>query len=545
MLTVGAALSATAILASAIQVSAVAQAAPVSVSSKGSTLQRAELKALAQSYAPVVARALGLGSSEALVAKDAVLEADGSKHLRFDRTYGGLAVHGGDLVAHLSAKGKVLSVDRATEAALALPSLTPAVPADNAAKQAKGAVQATVGQTIDADEAPLKEITGTSAAKLVVWAVSGTPRLAYETVVEGVREGGIPSAQLLVTDAASGEVLSTHEQYMAGAATGSGKGVHVGSVTLTTNYTGSTYELKDPTRGNTRTSGLNGGTSGNGTLFTDSDNVWGTGTVSSSQSAAVDAQYGAVATWDYYKNSFNRLGIRNDGVGALSRVHYGNAYVNAFWSDSCFCMTYGDGSGNTNPLTAIDVSGHEMTHGVTSNTAGLVYSGESGGLNEATSDIFGTMVEWSANLSVDPGDYLIGEKINIFGNGKPLRYMDKPSQDGKSKDTWYAGIGNIDVHYSSGVANHFFFLLAEGSGAKVINGVSYNSPTSNGSTIVGIGRAKAAAIWYKALTAYMTSTTNYKGARTATLNAASSLYGGTSSTEYKTVAAAWSAVGVN
>ncbi|BFV57257.1 M4 family metallopeptidase [Kitasatospora sp. CMC57] len=542
-LTVGAALSATVILASAIQISAgTAQAMPAPVS-KGSTFQRAELTALAQSYAPAVAKAAGLGATEALVAKDAVIDANGAKHLRFERTYAGLPVVGGDLVAHLAPNGRVGSIDRASEATLALPGLSPAVSAEKAAEQATGAVQATVGQTIDKDESPIREISGTGAPTLVVWAQSGTPRLAYRTVVEGVREDGAPSAQNLVTDAATGEVLASHEQYLASAATGSGKGVHVGSVTLTTNYTGSTYELKDPTRGNTRTVGLNGGTSGNGTLFTDADNVWGNGLASNSQSAAVDAQYGAVATWDYYKSSFNRLGIRNDGVGAVSRVHYGSNYVNAFWSDSCFCMTYGDGSSNTHPLTALDVSGHEMTHGVTSNTAGLVYSGESGGLNEATSDIFGTMVEWYANLSADPGDYLIGEKININGNGTPLRYMDKPSKDGASKDSWYSGVGNVDVHYSSGVANHFFYLLSEGSGAKVINGVSYNSPTSNGSTVTGIGRTKAAAIWYRALTVYFTSTTNYKAARAATLKAATDLYGATS-TEYKTVAAAWSGVNV-
>ncbi|KQV23686.1 M4 family metallopeptidase [Kitasatospora sp. Root107] len=545
-LTVGAALSATVILASAIQIGAgTAQAAPTPVSSKGSTFQRAELKALAQSYAPAVAKAAGLGASETLVAKDAVIDASGAKHLRFERTFSGLSVIGGDLVAHLAPNGKVTSIDRAAEATIALPGLTPAVPADQAAKQATGAVQATVGLTIDQDESPLKAVTGTGSPVLVVWAQSGTPRLAYQTVVEGIRESGVPSAQNLVTDAATGEVLSTHEQYLAAAATGSGKGVHVGSVTLTTNYTGSTYELKDPTRGNTRTVGLAGGTSGSGTLFTDADNVWGNGLATNIQSAAVDAQYGAVATWDYYKNSFNRLGIRNDNVGAVSRVHYGSNYVNAFWSDSCFCMTYGDGASNTHPLTSIDVAGHEMTHGVTANTAGLVYSGESGGLNEATSDIFGTMVEWSAALSVDPGDYLIGEKININGNGTPLRYMDKPSKDGASKDSWYSGVGNVDVHYSSGVANHFFYLLSEGSGAKTINGVSYNSPTSNGSTLTGISRAKAAAIWYRALTVYFTSTTNYKAARTATLKAASDLYGGTASTEYKAVAAAWSGVNVN
>ena len=205
-------------------------------------------------------------------------------------------------------------------------------------------------------------------------------------------------------------------------------------------------------------------------------------------------------TWDYYKNVHGRTGIRGDGVGAYSRVHYGNGYVNAFWDDSCFCMTYGDGSGNANPLTSLDVAGHEMTHGVTSNTAGLNYSGESGGLNEATSDIFGTSVEFYANNSADPGDYLIGEKIDINGDGTPLRYMDKPSKDGASADYWSSSVGSLDVHYSSGVANHFFYLLSEGSGAKTINGVNYNSPTYNGSTVTGIGRAKAEQIWFRALT---------------------------------------------
>ena len=121
--------------------------------------------------------------------------------------------------------------------------------------------------------------------------------------------------------------------------------------------------------------------------------------------------------------------------------------------------------------------------------------------------------------------------------------MDKPSKDGASRDSWSSTIGSIDVHYSSGPANHFFYLLSEGSGSKTINGVTYNSPTSNGSTVTGIGRDKAVKIWYKALTEYMTSTTNYKGARTATLNAASALYG-SGSAEYNAVNAAWAAVNV-
>ncbi|MFF9803227.1 M4 family metallopeptidase, partial [Streptomyces rochei] len=162
----------------------------------------------------------------------------------------------------------------------------------------------------------------------------------------------------------------------------------------------------------------------------------------------------------------------------------------------------------------------------------------------ATSDIFGTLVEFYAGNASDPGDYLIGEKIVRSGFGRDaLRYMDKPSKDGASADCWTPAVGDLDVHYSSGVANHFAYLLAEGSGAKTVNGVSHNSPTCDGSSVTGIGRAKLGAVWYRALTVYMTSSTDYAGARTATLSAAKDLYGA-GSAEYGAVAAAWSAVGV-
>ncbi|MEV6973682.1 M4 family metallopeptidase [Kitasatospora sp. NPDC093806] len=541
-LAAGAVLSATALLAGVIQVSTAAQAAPTPSAQAQAAQQREAVLAVAKGQADPLAKALALGGQEKLVAKDAVVDADGTRHLRFERTYAGLPVLGGDLVVHQAAGGSVKAVDKAVTAQISVPSLTPKIPADQAAAQASGAVQSTVGIAADKDESPLTEVRQAGAAQLVVWAADGNPRLAYRTTVEGVRADGTPSSQLLVTDAASGQVLSSHEQVQT--ATGTGNGVFVGNVPLTTTLSGSTYQLKDASRGGQSTSDLKGRTSGSGTLYTDADNKWGTGTVSSGQSAAVDAQFGAAATWDYYKNSFGRLGIKNNGVGATSRVHYGKNYVNAFWNDSCFCMTYGDGASNTHPLTEIDVAGHEMTHGVTSATAGLNYSGESGGLNEATSDIFGTMVEFSANLPTDVPDYLIGEEIDLNGDGTPLRYMDKPSKDGGSADSWSSSVGSLDVHYSSGVGNHFFYLLAEGSGAKTINGVSYNSPTSNGSTLTGIGRDKAAAIWYRALTVYWTSTTNYKAARTGTLSAAADLYGA-GSAEYNAVAAAWSGVNVN
>ncbi|HZF88058.1 M4 family metallopeptidase [Streptomyces sp.] len=477
---------------------------------------------------------IGLGAQEKLVVRDVVKDADGSLHTRYERTYAGLPVLGGDLVVHESPAGKTEGVTKAVKASIAVADLSPEISAAGAEAQAVKRAKALGGTRSDAAKAPRK----------VIWAANGKPVLAYETVVGGFQEDGTPNELHVITDAATGKKLYEYQ----GIETGTGKGLYNGTVTLGTYLSGSAYQLYDPSRGGHKTYNKARSTSGSaGTLFTDADDTWGTGTASGSstdQTAAVDAAYGAQTTWDYYKNTFGRNGIKNDGKAAYSRVHYGNAYVNAFWSDSCFCMTYGDGEGNLKPLTSLDVAAHEMTHGVTSNTAGLNYSGESGGLNEATSDIFGAAVEFYANNPADPGDYLIGEKIDINGDGSPLRHMDKPSKDGASADYWSSSLAGLDVHYSSGPANHFFYLLSEGSGAKTINGVSYNSPTYNGSTVTGIGRAKAAAIWYKALTTYMTSTTNYKGARTATLNAASALYGATS-TEYKAVAAAWTAVNVN
>jgi Zn-dependent metalloprotease len=194
------------------------------------------------------------------------------------------------------------------------------------------------------------------------------------------------------------------------------------------------------------------------------------------------------------------------------------------------------------------VAGHEMTHGVTSRTANLTYSGQSGGLNEATSDIFGTMVEYYAANANDAPDYKIGEKLYKSGTGA-LRYMYSPNLDGSSADCYYSTIANLDVHYSSGVANHFFFLLAEGTaGAGMPTSktcITGNKLKATGTaSLTGIGRSPAAKIWYRALTVYMTSSTTFKGARTATLKAATDLYG-TGSTQYNAVAAAWSAVLVN
>ncbi|MBT2468893.1 M4 family metallopeptidase [Streptomyces sp. ISL-66] len=474
-----------------------------------STTARAQAISAAQTEAAGTARAIGLSDQERLVARDVIKDADGTVHTRYERTYAGLPVLGGDLVVHQKKDGS-RKATKGTEARIA----------PSAARSPKAAP---------------------AGSRQVVWAASGTPVFAYEAVVTGTQPDGTPSERHVITDAATGAEIYSYEAID----TGTGTSEYSGPVTLGTTLSGSTYSLADAGRGGHKTYDLNGATStATGTLFTDADDKWGDGSPTNRQTAAVDAHYGAAVTWDFYRAELGRNGIAGDGKAAYSRVHYGNAYVNAFWSDSCFCMTYGDGANNLKPLTSLDVAGHEMSHGLTAATAKLNYSRESGGLNEATSDIFGTSVEFFANNSSDIGDYLIGEKIDIRGNGTPLRYMDKPSKDGASADYWSKTVGRLDVHNSSGVANHFFYLLSEGSGAKTINGVSYSSPTYDGSTVTGIGRTKAYKIWYKALSTYMTSTTDYAGARTATLQATADLYGSTG-TEYQQVAAAWKGVNVN
>ncbi|MFE2560661.1 M4 family metallopeptidase [Streptomyces sp. NPDC059352] len=514
-----------------------AQAASVSATPRAGALeakltpaQHAALVADAQARRATTAKALGLGAKEELRAKSVLKDADGTLHTRYDRTFAGLPVLGGDLVVHADAKGAVKSVTKNTQATVEVASTAAAKTADSAKTFALGRAKA------EGAKAPTADLV-----RKVVWAASGSPVLAWESVVGGLQHDGTPSELHVITDATTGAKLFEYQ----GVKNGIGNSQYAGQVTLGTAGSGGSYTLTDTARGGGKTVDLahSDDDYATGTLFTDTDDTWGTGNPSHNQTAAVDAHYGSQLTWDYFKNVHGRTGIRNDGVAANSRVHYGNTYVNAFWWDYCFCMTYGDGDFNTKPLTSIDVAAHEMSHGVTSATANLTYSNESGGLNEATSDIFGAAVEFWANNASDPGDYLEGEKIDINGDGTPLRYMDKPSKDGDSADSWYPNLGYLDVHYSSGPANHWFYLASEGSGAKLINGISYNSPTYDNKPVNPIGRDAAAKIWYRALSTYMTSSTNYAGARTATLQAAADLYGANGVT-YNNVGNAWAAVNV-
>ncbi|MGC4804048.1 M4 family metallopeptidase [Micromonospora sp. DT233] len=456
------------------------------------------------------------------------VDADGASHTRYNRTYHGLRVYGGDFVIHAKANGEYAGASVGLAAPLTLGTsakVTAASAKEAAAKEFSGS------------------LTAVGAPELFVDATSGKGRLAWETVASGWKaDKQTPSKLHVITDAVTGKVIGSYDEIHSVA--GTGTGIYTGAVSIDTTQSGSTYNMIDPVRGNGRTCDMNNGTS-TCTTFTDADNAWGTGANSNRQSAAVDAHFGAAKTFDYFKNVHGRNGIFGNGNGVPSRVHYGNNYINAFWDGAQ--MTYGDGSSNSRPLVSLDVAGHEMSHGVTEATADLTYSGESGGLNESTSDIFGNMVEFYANAPSDPGDYQVGEKININGNNTPLRYMYNPSLDGSSDSCWSTSTKNKDVHYSSGVGNHFFFNLAEGTGATAYG---TSTPCGSAPAVTGIGRAKAEKIWFRALDTYFTSNTSYVNtttpantARAYSLKAATDLYGNCS-TEYKAVQASWTSVNV-
>jgi len=481
------------------------------------------------------AAALNAGADDAFAPHDLTVDADGTRHVHFKRTYRGLRVIGGDVVVHSDGNGRLRSVTQTLRGALALDT----APAASDALATQRGVEAFGGRH-DA-----------ASAELVVWARGGQVRLAYDVLVSGrPADGGVGKRHIIV-DAHRLQPLDAWDDLQTLDTVTTGQSLYSGVVPLhSDSLADGTYALRDLTRGGHAVFDLKNKTGDSGTLVTDADNAWGDGVRSkTAQSDAVDAAYGQNMTWDYYRTVFQRNGIADDGRGSHSNVHsstgpFGILY-NAGWSDDCFCMTYSSQLNATNPaLIAIDVAGHEMTHGVTSNSAGLIYSGESGGLNEGTSDIMGTMVEYFADNPSDPPDYLMGEQM-----GAPLRTMYHPSVDGKSADCWYPDVGKIDVHYSSGVANHVFYLIAEGSqpagGPASPTCLKTDTRVANGKVkLPGIGRDKARAVWYRALTVYMTEDTDYAHARAATLSAAADLYGGVGSTTYKRVANAWKAVRV-
>jgi Zn-dependent metalloprotease len=453
-------------------------------------------------------------AGESYQAKDVLLDSDGARHVRFDRTWNGLRVLGGDFVVHTTGAGRFAGASVAQDAAVDV-SRTPAV--------AKGDAIATAG----------KRLAGPGEAQLVVDAHQGEPALAWKVT--------IADHLVVIVDAITGRTRRTYD-LTKDADTATGHGLHNGEVKLSTTRTGEgSFALIDPDRGgNTTRDALNSTgrpTEATSRAFTDSDDVWGDGTTADRATAGADVHYGMARAWDYFKDTFGRAGINGDGKGVTAYAHHRVDEANASWSDSCLCMTFGDGDAGRKAFTTLDIVAHETAHGLTFRTADLDYAGESGGLNEATSDIFGTLVEFAANNPADEPDYLVGE----LTGPQPLRWMDEPTRNVKSVSCWSPSVKDLDVHRSSGVANKFFYNLAVGSGSTRWGS---STPCGGAAPVTGIGNDAAGAIWYRALTTYMVSTTDFAGARQATLQAAADLYG-PDSAERSAVRAAWLAVGVD
>jgi bacillolysin/thermolysin len=244
-----------------------------------------------------------------------------------------------------------------------------------------------------------------------------------------------------------------------------------------------------------------------------------------------EAHANAEGVYDFYKSKFDRDSIDDKGMKLKSVVHYGNKYNNAFWNGSH--MTYGDGDGvRFSPLISPDVVGHEMTHGVTERTAGLRYQRQSGALNESWSDVFGNLIEkWmEREAGQDESDptWLIGEAIFTPGvDGDGLRSMSKPGsgydrdpQPGHMKDYKDTSSDNGGVHINSGIPNKAAYEVA-----------------------MAIGQDKLSDVWYRTLTTYMTSSSQFSDAANFTVQSAIDLYG-SGSAEANAVATAWESVGL-
>lgn len=333
-------------------------------------------------------------------------------------------------------------------------------------------------------------------------------------------------------EATSGTILEKEDKIRYdGPTTGTGTAVDGTTKPLNLYLSGSTYQMKDTTKpmtGQIITYTANNAETEPGSIVTNTSSNFNT----TSLKAAVSAHYYAGVVYDFYKNLFSRNSLDNAGMGITSTVHYGSSYDNAFWDGTQ--MVYGDGDGSEFTYFSgdLDVVGHEMTHGVTENTANLNYSNQSGALNESMSDILGVLIETYDKYNVKNGgtwsfnsaDWVVGDDIYTPGTpGDALRSLANPTlydQPDNMSNYYNTSSDNGGVHTNSGIPNKAGYLIAQ-----------------------AIGCAKTAQIYYRALTSYMTTTTDFLGARNALTQAATDLYGA-SSQEVTAVSSAYDAIGV-
>src|SRR5574343_29262 len=492
----------------------------------------------------------------------------GQKIVRTQHTYKGLRIFGSESVVMTDTNGSIVSVaskDRRSVAAqglapLAAADATPTISAADAIRIAASSVAPRgvdrwppsaellifpVARTVRVPAAQAKQETDLNAEDLQE--VIERYALAYY-VKTRMAQDNQPVYYDTIVDARTGEILAQWPALKT--VVGSGNSQYNGVVPINTSATANGFQMLDASRG---TGGKFGGmaiTNANhssadnpdpGNIYTNSSNTWGDGkqyvnggstTSTNGQTAAVNALWGLMNTYDTNRNALGWHSLDGNNTATYIAAHVDTSYDNAFYDDSCKCMYIGDGN-HFNSLGAIDVIGHEMSHGVTAATADLVYAGESGGLNESNSDVGGEMVEAYARaggtgslIPASGNDWMMGTEISK--NGQPLRWMYCPSKDGSSPDAWSSSLKYLDVHYSSGPNNRMFYFLAQGSKADPASDYYSKFLTRTPAAMHGIGSDKAYRIWFKALTTKFTSTTGYADARAKVLEAAQELYGANS-----------------
>lgn len=502
---------------------------------KGTQQELNLAKTMSYEYLAQYASSRGIDSTKDLKVINVAVDDLSMAHTKMQQTVNGVPVFGGETIVHLNSDGSLFNITDSLVSKVSVntePTLSK-TEALNAATNLYGCSDC---------------LTAEPKVDMFVLRRKGKDHLTYRVQLERIDGSQETAMPVYFIDAQTGQKIWEYSNLQTAGVVSSGTSTYYGTLSFNAYQSGATFYMEDVTRKvgtfdykNTTTSL---------SRATDTDNVWN----ATNQRAIVDAHYGTAATYDYFKNVHGRNGIDGnggpgstlsvDGVTNLigSRVHYSTNYNNAFWNGSF--MTFGDGDGSTfSALTTIDICGHELTHGVTERTANLVYSGESGALNESMSDVFGVMVDRSVR-GESANTWKIGEECftPANGTGDALRYMDTPHLAGNGgftsdddpdhySERYTGSADNGGVHINSGIANKAFYLVAKGGSHHL------------GGTMTGIGPDDAARIWFRALTSFMTSSTNFAGARTATLNAATALFGNTS-TQYNAVCQAWSMVGV-
>jgi len=482
----------------------------------------------------------------------------GFTHEKFAQYYQGIRVEHADYTVHAKG-GTVESISGDFEKISGL-NTTPSLSASAALNRALAHVgaQKYMWQDLD-EETGLKQDSNNSAAsyypqgELVIVRNELTHKAADKNKSVLAWKFNIyaqepVSRAYIYVDARTGEIVLQDDIIKHTGATGTFATAYSGTRSINDGTTTGGYFLRETTRGQgIETYNMKTGTSYRKAVdFVDADNNWTAAEYNNVNFdwVAGDAQMGAQCTYDYWKAVHGRNSYDNAGAKIKSYVHYGRSYENAYWNGSV--MTYGDGAATFRPLTALDVCGHEIGHAVCQSTANLIYSNESGAMNEGLSDIWGASIEdYSVNnlgvtsSGVTPkSTWLIGEEIDK--TAPALRSMSDPKSQGQPDYykgiNWYTGTSdNGGVHTNSGVLNFWYYLIANGKSGTNEKSVPY--------TVAGQGLNAAAKITFRMESVYMVAGSTYAQARTYSIKAATDLFGAASA-QVTAVTNAWNAVGV-